>query len=133
MQTAPSRAEHTSDPAGVGPVGVVARLVVGIALIVLEFAWREPKWQDVPLGLVVLPSLVLAAALWSRRSSRPLHAGVEAAGGGALRSTASGVEHSAAMGRPAPEAGEAASRSRSGMLEAPRITGQSNRYDARPQ
>jgi hypothetical protein len=59
----------------IGPVGVAARVAVGLTLIALEFAWRDPKWQDAPLGLVVLPALVVVTALlWSRRSSRPLRA-----------------------------------------------------------
>jgi hypothetical protein len=62
-------------PSAIGPLGVAARVGVGLALITLEVAWRDPKWQDAPLGLLILPALVLATALlWSRPSARPLRA-----------------------------------------------------------
>jgi hypothetical protein len=32
-------------------------------LIPLAVFWREPRWQDVVLGLVVMPAVVVAAAL----------------------------------------------------------------------
>jgi hypothetical protein len=39
----------------IGPAGVLARALTGIALIALEFAWRNPRWQDAAFGLVILP------------------------------------------------------------------------------
>ncbi|MGH2922971.1 MAG: hypothetical protein ACRDKH_02940 [Solirubrobacterales bacterium] len=59
----------------VGPIGRLARLAVGLALIALELLWRDPSWRDAALGLVVAPGAVIAlAAVRARRSLEPLRA-----------------------------------------------------------
>lgn len=59
----------------IGPVGRIARSVVGLGLIGLALFWRDPDWLDVVLGLMVAPALVVAAMGWrARRSSGPLRA-----------------------------------------------------------
>ena len=59
----------------IGPIGRLARLAVGLALIALELVWRDPSWSDAILGLVVAPGIVVAvAAVRARRSPQPLRA-----------------------------------------------------------
>lgn len=61
---------------GMGPIGRVARLVVGAGLLYLAgfaaTAWRL-RWYDALLGLVLLPSAMLISGLVARhRSNTPL-------------------------------------------------------------
>jgi hypothetical protein len=59
----------------IGPFGAAARFAVGIGFILFELVVRDPRWQDAPLGLVVLPAIVMAIALIrSRWSPQPLRA-----------------------------------------------------------
>jgi hypothetical protein len=60
---------------GIGPAGIIARVVVGLTLLGLAVVWRTPDWGDAVLGLVVVPVLV-TAALWLRARGRagPLRA-----------------------------------------------------------
>jgi hypothetical protein len=61
--------------AAISRTGVIARAIVGVALIVLALGWRDPQWRGEVLGLVVIPVLVIgAASLWPRRNPRPLSA-----------------------------------------------------------
>ncbi|MFL5856174.1 MAG: hypothetical protein ACJ76M_09375 [Solirubrobacteraceae bacterium] len=53
----------------IGPIGVAARLIVGITLIVLALFWRDPHWRDAALGLLAFPG-VIATALWLRARAR---------------------------------------------------------------
>ncbi|MGH2989615.1 MAG: hypothetical protein ACRDMA_07090 [Solirubrobacterales bacterium] len=67
-------ASEQSAPA-IGPLGVAARVVVGLALIGLALFWRDPSWWDAGLGLIVFPAFVFAlVALRARRSPAPLRA-----------------------------------------------------------
>ena len=62
-------------PSALGPVGRVARVVVGILFVYLAFFWRDPDWVDPVLGLVVMPGVVLAGILlWTRRWPQPIRA-----------------------------------------------------------
>jgi hypothetical protein len=59
----------------IGPAGRLARLTVGLALILLEIFWRTPHWRDLWLGLGVLPLIATGMAFaWSRLAERPLRA-----------------------------------------------------------
>lgn len=63
------------EPSPLGPMGRLARVVVGPLLIYLALFWRDPDWVDAVLGLVVMPGLVLAAVLlWTRRRPQPIRA-----------------------------------------------------------
>jgi hypothetical protein len=46
----------------IGPAGRIARVAVGLALIGLEFLWRDPKWWDPLIGLVIVPGVLVAIA-----------------------------------------------------------------------
>lgn len=62
-------------PSGLGPVGRVARVVVGILFVYLALFWRDPDWIDPVLGLVAMPGAVLAGILlWTRRRPQPIRA-----------------------------------------------------------
>jgi hypothetical protein len=59
----------------IGPIGALARVVAGVALILYELLVRDPRWQDPLLGLVVLPAVALIAArIHARHAARPLRA-----------------------------------------------------------
>ena len=59
----------------IGPIGLVARLAVGTAFVGLALFWDEVGWQQVLLGLVVLPAIVVGvAAVRARRAPQPLRA-----------------------------------------------------------
>jgi Family of unknown function (DUF6410) len=59
----------------IGPMGLVARLAVGVAFVGLALFWDEVGWQQVLLGLVVLPAIVVGvAAVRARWSPQPLRA-----------------------------------------------------------
>ncbi len=59
----------------IGPIGRVARLGVGLALISLALFWRDPDWTDAVLGLIVAPAVVLGAMAWrAHRYPVPLRA-----------------------------------------------------------
>src|SRR6266536_517478 len=61
--------------ARIGPIGIVARLLVGLLLIALALFWRDPSWRDAALGLIVMPALVLVApAIRARFSATALQA-----------------------------------------------------------
>ena len=60
---------------GIGPLGVAARLVVGLSLIGLALFWRDPSWQDAALGLVFFPAIVSAlVVIRAKHSPAPLRA-----------------------------------------------------------
>lgn len=70
-----TEADHTPARGSIGPAGRLARAGVGLALVALALFWRDPDWQDVLLGLVIAPALVLGAMAWrARRSPEPLRA-----------------------------------------------------------
>lgn len=59
----------------IGSAGRIARAGVGLLFIGLEVFWREPRWWDAPVGLVVMPALVLGAVvLWRERSRSRIRA-----------------------------------------------------------
>lgn len=59
----------------IGPGGLVAPLAVGVAFVGLALFWDEVGWQQVLLGLVVLPAIVVgAAAMRARWAPHPLRA-----------------------------------------------------------
>jgi hypothetical protein len=59
----------------IGPIGVSARIVVGIAFIYLALFWNDASWADPFFGLVVMPALVTGLlALRARHAGRPLRA-----------------------------------------------------------
>jgi hypothetical protein len=59
----------------IGPTGVIARIAVGVTLILLALFWNDPSWADPFVGLVVIPHVVTAAlALRARHVQRPLRA-----------------------------------------------------------
>jgi hypothetical protein len=61
--------------AGIGPIGIAARVLVGLTLIGLALFWRDPASDDAVLGLVVFPSIVIAlVAIRARRSPAPVRA-----------------------------------------------------------
>ena len=63
------------DCTGIGPIGVIARIAVGLTLILLALFWNDPSWADPFVGLVVIPHVVTAAlALRTRHAVRPLRA-----------------------------------------------------------
>jgi hypothetical protein len=51
-------------PARVGPAGAIARLAVGLACLGLALFWDEVGWQQLLLGLFVIPATVGAALLF---------------------------------------------------------------------
>lgn len=56
-----------------GPVGVAARVAVGVLLIYLAFFWNDASWVDPLAGLVVLPAIVTGLlSLHARRAPEPL-------------------------------------------------------------
>jgi hypothetical protein len=60
---------------GIGPIGALARFVVGAVLIGLALFWREPNWRDPVFGLVVMPAIAVGLiALRARHSPAPLRA-----------------------------------------------------------
>ncbi len=71
----PTASEAAERRRGIGPAGRFARVGVGLLFAYLALFWREPQWHDAAVGLVVMPALVVVAALlWRRRSPRPLQA-----------------------------------------------------------
>jgi hypothetical protein len=59
----------------IGPIGVFARIAVGITLISLALFWRDPSWTDALIGLVVMPHVVIAGlALRARHVRKSLRA-----------------------------------------------------------
>jgi hypothetical protein len=58
-----------------GPIGRLARLGAGLALIAVELLVRDPSWRDAVLGLAVAPAILVAlAAIRARSSPEPLRA-----------------------------------------------------------
>jgi hypothetical protein len=65
----------TGRNARIGPLGIGARLIVGLALVGLALFWRDPSWWDVALGLILFPVVVLALlAIRARATPAPLRA-----------------------------------------------------------
>ncbi len=59
----------------IGPIGTIARIVVGIGLIVLAIKLDGVGWSDVALGLLGIPALLLLGQLARLRVTRaPLRA-----------------------------------------------------------
>jgi hypothetical protein len=56
----------------IGPVGIVARVAVGVILIALALFWSTPHWLDFVLGLVVLPGVAIGLFAWRARH-HPTH------------------------------------------------------------
>lgn len=58
----------------IGTIGTVARVLVGLALLVLAFANKSWgfAWSDVALGLVVFPGVMAAVGLVARHKGRTL-------------------------------------------------------------
>jgi hypothetical protein len=59
----------------IGPIGMLARLGVGLALIAVAVFVRDPSWRDAALGLLIAPGILLAlAAIRAGRSPQQLRA-----------------------------------------------------------
>jgi hypothetical protein len=58
-----------------GPRGTVARVIVGMSLIVLAVAFWRVTWLELLIGLVALPAVATLVMSLRRRSSRPLRLG----------------------------------------------------------
>jgi hypothetical protein len=59
----------------IGPLGVLARVGVGLAFVYLALFWNDPGWADPVAGFVAMPAAVVGlAALRARRTRRPLRA-----------------------------------------------------------
>jgi hypothetical protein len=63
-----------STASSIGPLGVGARILIGVLLVGLELFWRDPKWWDpiVALGIVALISAFMATR--AARGQSPLAA-----------------------------------------------------------
>jgi hypothetical protein len=58
-----------------GPMGRVARVIVGLALFGLALLWWDPSWGDALLGLLVAPVLVVGTiAVLGRQRPQPIRA-----------------------------------------------------------
>jgi hypothetical protein len=53
----------------IGPVGVAARVVVGLVFLAAALWWRDPTWVDVVIGLVVMPAVAVGVLGWRARRS----------------------------------------------------------------
>lgn len=51
----------------IGPVGVAARIAVGLVFVATALWWRDPNWADVVVGLVVLPAVAVGLLGWRAR------------------------------------------------------------------
>jgi hypothetical protein len=51
----------------IGPVGVAARIAVGLVFMAAALWWRDPNWADVVVGLVVLPAVAVGLLGWRAR------------------------------------------------------------------
>jgi hypothetical protein len=51
----------------IGPVGVAARIAVGLVFVAAALWWRDPNWADVVVGLVVLPAVAVGLLGWRAR------------------------------------------------------------------
>jgi hypothetical protein len=56
-----------STPSSIGPLGVGARILIGLLLVGLELFWRDPKWWD---PIVALGTAALIAAFMATRAAR---------------------------------------------------------------
>ena len=76
LATALDKANGTlRDCTEIGPIGVFARIAVGITFIYLALFWRDPSWADPLFGLVVMPAVVSGLlALRAGYAQRPLRA-----------------------------------------------------------
>lgn len=54
----------------IGPVGVAARIAVGLLFIAAALWWRDPAWTDALVGLVAMPVVAVAVLAW-RAHHRP--------------------------------------------------------------
>jgi hypothetical protein len=54
----------------IGPVGVAARIAVGLVFVVAAVWWRDPSWADVIVGLVGLPAVAVGLLGWRARRRR---------------------------------------------------------------
>jgi hypothetical protein len=62
-------------PERAGPLGLAARLVVGLAFAGLTLFWDEVTWEQVLLGLVVMPAILVAlVGVRARWAPQPLRA-----------------------------------------------------------
>jgi membrane-associated phospholipid phosphatase len=63
------------DCTDIGPIGVFARIVVGLTFIYLALFWNDPSLADPLFGLVVMPHVVTGLlALRARHVKHPLRA-----------------------------------------------------------
>lgn len=51
----------------IGPVGIAARIAVGVGFLAIALLWRTPHWADVVVGAVVLPAVVVGLLRWGAR------------------------------------------------------------------
>lgn len=51
----------------IGPVGVAARVVVGLVFVAAALWWRDPTWADLLVGLVVMPAVAVGLLGWRAR------------------------------------------------------------------
>lgn len=52
---------------GIGPVGVAARIAVGLVFVTAALWWRDPSWGDVVVGFVALPAAAVGLLGWRAR------------------------------------------------------------------
>lgn len=51
----------------IGPIGVAARVAVGLVFVATALWWRDPTWVDAVVGLVVMPAIATALLGWRAR------------------------------------------------------------------
>jgi hypothetical protein len=79
MKRVAAALDHAScalrDCTEIGPIGVLARVAVGLTFIYLALFWNDASWADPFVGLVVMPHVITGLlALRARRTQRPLRA-----------------------------------------------------------
>ena len=51
----------------IGPIGIAARIAVGVGFLALGLLTQDPDWFDVVLGLVVFPAVATVLLGWRAR------------------------------------------------------------------
>lgn len=51
----------------IGPVGACARIAVGLVFVAAALWWRDPRWADIIVGLVLLPAVAVGLLNWRAR------------------------------------------------------------------
>jgi hypothetical protein len=65
--TSPMHTSRSTPVGAIGPLGVGARIAVGVVFVAAALWWRDPTWADVVVGLVVLPAAATAVLGWRAR------------------------------------------------------------------